>query len=217
VPDVIGWAHEGEALPPRSVMITFDDGYADLAEFAFPVLRDAGFSATVFVVTGLLGGTSAWDEPVGGGAHRLLDAAAIAIWSKQGIEFGAHTRSHANLARLPAPRVEEEVVGSRADLEAVVGGPVYAFAYPWGAADERARAVVTSQFPIAFDRVGGMNFDGANPHRLRRSMVLPSDVALDISLRVRLGFSPRQHARARIAGARRRLLRDSAATGGHAW
>ncbi len=84
-------------------MLTFDDAYADLAEAAFPVLERAGFRATVFVPTAHLGGSNAWEEPEAQG-HRLLEPASVRTGACAGIEFGAHTRSHADLAALDRAR-----------------------------------------------------------------------------------------------------------------
>jgi peptidoglycan/xylan/chitin deacetylase (PgdA/CDA1 family) len=207
IDEVVGWATQGRPLPERRVLITFDDGYADLAEFAFPALRDAGLSAVVFIVTGRLGGTSNWDERIGGGGHRLLEAEAIAAWSRRGIEFGAHTRTHPHLTAVSASQLEREVAGSRGDLEAVVGEPVRSFAYPWGEMDAHVRAAVSAHFAIAFDCIGRINARGADPHRLERVMVLPTDGDLDIAMRVSLGFSPRQRAKARVARAVGRVRR----------
>lgn len=56
------WRREGKGLPHKPVLLTFDDGYEDLVEHAFPVLRRYGFGAAVYIVTGQLGGTNAWDQ-----------------------------------------------------------------------------------------------------------------------------------------------------------
>ena len=118
---VIGWARRGEPLPPRSVLITFDDGYADLAEHAFPLLRAAGYSAVVFLVTRMLDGYGAWDEPLGKGGHRVIDEQAVKLWSERGIEFGAHTRTHPALSSLAADELgRPRSRAGRDDLEALI-------------------------------------------------------------------------------------------------
>lgn len=60
IDQVTAWAVEGRELPDRSVLITFDDGYAELADTAFPILRAAGYFATVFIVTGAIGDSNSW-------------------------------------------------------------------------------------------------------------------------------------------------------------
>ena len=95
--DWLRWRFDGKGLPEKPVLLTFDDGYTDLVQFAFPVLEEHGFKAAVYVVTERMGGTNTWDEVRGGGCHRLLTADQIQFWVKRGIEFGAHSRTHADL------------------------------------------------------------------------------------------------------------------------
>lgn len=202
--EAVAWAVESRRLPPKSVLITFDDGYADLAEHAFPALLAAGFSATVFIVTGLLGKSSSWDAPLDG--YRVLDAEAIKSWSARGIEFAAHTRTHPDLTRLAPAQVADEAVGSRDDLERLIDRPVRAFSYPFGELDEQTRRVVAAAFSVAFTAFEGPNPEGADPYLLARTMVQRFDTPLDVALRVRFGYSAKERARGVIARGRRRLL-----------
>lgn len=192
-------------------MITFDDGYADLAEHAFPPLLAAGFSAVVFVVTGLIGASNVWDTPLGG--HALLDVGSIKTWDKRGIEFAAHTRTHRDLAKLSSEQAQDEAAASRDDLERLLEHPVRAFAYPYGKPDERTRRIVAGLFPIAFTAFEGRNPDGADRSRLARTMVQRFDTPLDTALRVRLGYSPKEHARRVLGRTRRHLIGGGASTG----
>jgi peptidoglycan/xylan/chitin deacetylase (PgdA/CDA1 family) len=111
--DWLRWLREGTDLPEKAVLITFDDGYADLAEHALPVLRRHGFGAVVFIVTGQVGGTNVWDEAIGSAMHRLMTADQIRYWAAQGIEFGAHSRTHADLTTLTSDKLSDEIVGSK--------------------------------------------------------------------------------------------------------
>ncbi|MGA9427849.1 MAG: glycosyltransferase, partial [Terracidiphilus sp.] len=65
--DWLRWLRDGTGLPRKPIMITFDDGYADIAQYALPILRRYGFGATVFIVTARTGGTNTWDEARGCG------------------------------------------------------------------------------------------------------------------------------------------------------
>src|ERR1700730_6891640 len=88
----LAWLLDRTGLPEKAVLITFDDGYADLTEYALPVLQHYGFGAGVFIVTGQVGGTNAWDE--GSAPHQLMTGDQIRYWATQGIEFCAHSRTH---------------------------------------------------------------------------------------------------------------------------
>ena len=114
----------------RLVGITFDDGYADLVTHAFPVLARHGFTATVFLVAGKLGGTNEWDEL--GPRKPLMSADQVRTAARMGIEIGSHAVSHVRLSELDADVVRREVIESRERLEAVVEAPVRGFCYPYG-------------------------------------------------------------------------------------
>src|SRR5262245_51571997 len=72
----------------RLVGLTFDDGYADFAEYVLPVLAHHGFAATVFVVAGRLGGHNAWDRD--GPRKALLTADQVRRVADAGMEIGSH-------------------------------------------------------------------------------------------------------------------------------
>jgi peptidoglycan/xylan/chitin deacetylase (PgdA/CDA1 family) len=204
--EVRRWATERRTPPGRSVLITFDDAYADLTRAAFPVLLAAGFSGVVFVPTGYIGQTNRWDAELGG-AHQLMTSGQIRHWSERGIEFGAHTRSHPDVTRLPSDEVRLEMVGSKADLEAIVDGSVTSFAYPYGSHDDATTRIAASIFELAFTTDPGRNGDGTDRHRIQRSMISHRDTAPDVELRAWLGFSPQERARAWLYNMRKRRLR----------
>jgi peptidoglycan/xylan/chitin deacetylase (PgdA/CDA1 family) len=114
----------------RRVGITFDDGYADFATHALPVLARHGFTATVFLVAGKLGGRNDWDEP--GPTKRLMTAEQVRTVARMGMEIGSHAVSHVRLSEAETHVVGREVIESRERLEAVVAAPVRGFCYPYG-------------------------------------------------------------------------------------
>lgn len=199
--DWLRWISEGKGLPDKPVLFTFDDGYADLVEYALPVLRRYGFGAVVFVVTGQFGGTNTWDEVRGSGTLRLMSAEQICYWAENGIDFGAHSRTHADLTALTPEKLGEEVLGSKVDLENLLGCPVESFAYPFGFHNEGVVQCVRGAFDMAFDidpRNRGMNYLVTDPHLLQRTMVQPGDSVVDIAFRARWGHSPLQSLRAKL-------------------
>jgi len=203
------WRREGKGLPDKPVLFTFDDGYADLVEHALPILRRYGFGAAVYVVTGQLGGTNAWDEARGSGTLRLMTTEQIRYWATQGIEFGAHSRTHADLTALSAKDLEEEVVGSGKDLALLLGARVVSFAYPYGFHNQAVDDCVRRAFDLAFiadDNNEGMNHLLTDPHLLLRTMVQTNDSLLALECRARWGHNPFLNLRARI-GLRSRLKR----------
>jgi len=120
-----------EALDARSVVITFDDGFADFYTHAWPHLRRHSHSATVFVATGYVGRTSLWLARQGEAQRPMLTWSQIEELGQAGIECGSHGHEHPQLDAVPAARAWSELTQSREALEAVVG-PVASFAYPHG-------------------------------------------------------------------------------------
>ncbi|WP_330175306.1 polysaccharide deacetylase family protein [Streptomyces sp. NBC_01498] len=122
------------------VGLTFDDGYADFLTGAVPVLRRHGFTATVYVLPGRLGGSNEWDSP--GPRKPLLTEDGIREAAAAGMEIGSHGLRHSDLTQADDTLLREETRGSREALRALTGVEVTGFCYPYGSVDERAVAAV---------------------------------------------------------------------------
>jgi peptidoglycan/xylan/chitin deacetylase (PgdA/CDA1 family) len=122
---------------PRLVGLTFDDGYADFASCALPVLQRHGFSATAFVVAGRLGGENSWAGEAG---KALLTADQVRLMAEAGVEIGSHGWRHQSLPSVTDADLAEEVVRSRGALQQASGQEVPGFCYPFGHHDGRVLA-----------------------------------------------------------------------------
>jgi peptidoglycan/xylan/chitin deacetylase (PgdA/CDA1 family)/glycosyltransferase involved in cell wall biosynthesis len=203
--DWLRWLQSGTGLPDKPILLTFDDAYTDTAQYALPILRKYGFGAAVFVVTARLGGTNTWDEAQGCGRLDLMSAEQIRHWATQGIEFGAHSRTHPDLTKLSAAERESEIAGSKQDLAELLGGPVVSFAYPYGEQTEPVRNLVREKFDLAFGTEEGMNHLRSDRYLMKRAFIGPDDSLTEFGLSVRLGGLQRwRDLRARF-GVRSRL------------
>lgn len=136
--------------PDKSVVLTFDDGYANVHEHALPVLVRHGFGATVFLVAGHVGGANDWALPPRGlGRRPMLPWSQIEQLAENGIEIGAHTLSHPDLSKLGPRALEREIVGSAEAIGAHLGEPAQTFAYPYGSVCDEAVAIVGRRFRAA--------------------------------------------------------------------
>jgi peptidoglycan/xylan/chitin deacetylase (PgdA/CDA1 family) len=134
----------------RIAMITFDDGYADNYVHAFPILRQYGFVATIFLVSSSVGQDHLywWDEPHVTDARMRPHYRPLSWWqidemARSGIEFGSHTRSHPpRLTALSARQQWREIKTSREALQERLGMPVTSFCYPRGDVNEQTMAMV---------------------------------------------------------------------------
>jgi peptidoglycan/xylan/chitin deacetylase (PgdA/CDA1 family) len=107
-------------LPPRPVVLTFDDGYADFYTTAVPEMRRYGFTATDYVVPNLVGRGS------------FMTWSQVTAADRLGFTIGAHTMNHVALARVPRSQARAEMSQSKQALEQMLGHPVIEFAYPYG-------------------------------------------------------------------------------------
>jgi peptidoglycan/xylan/chitin deacetylase (PgdA/CDA1 family) len=131
-------AWQAGTLPPKSVAITFDDGYADNLFAALPVLQRYNARATIYVVVD----RHDRDWSTYKKAHhnsgelaqepKLTDAQVQQLVESGLIEIGSHTLTHANLSRLDDQMREHELSESRRVLKQLTGQPVESFAYPFG-------------------------------------------------------------------------------------
>ena len=146
--EFISW-HDGRIGKDDGVLITFDDAFEDFAEVAAPVLKHHDFSALVFVPTRRLGSPEGWiganDPP-----RPLMDWATVKALADDGIEFGGHSRTHANLTKLSAADREDEIAGCAADLSAQTGKPVEGFAAPYGRVSPEVVETIGRHYRMAF-------------------------------------------------------------------
>src|SRR5690349_7264774 len=87
----LGSVSNRSPLSARRFLLTFDDGYASLADSAYPLLADLGFTATTFLVTDFVGKTNTWDVRYTWNRLPHLDWAAIERWRARGFDFASHT------------------------------------------------------------------------------------------------------------------------------
>jgi peptidoglycan/xylan/chitin deacetylase (PgdA/CDA1 family)/2-polyprenyl-3-methyl-5-hydroxy-6-metoxy-1,4-benzoquinol methylase len=139
VADELGWfLRRQHPFVGRPVVITFDDGYQDFADAAWPMLRRHDMRAEIFVVTDLVGGHAEWDRRFGEPAP-LMGAKTIAALAGQGARFGSHLASHRGADGLSTRELAEELLRSQRCLLRWTGLPPCALAAPFGLTDERLR------------------------------------------------------------------------------
>lgn len=124
-------AVENGSSASRFVVLTFDDGYRDFCDNAFPILEKYGFKATVFLATGLMGIKRS--ALVG---KEIMDWSDARKLQKQGIVFGSHTVNHPILKKLILKDVENEVRISKEEIESRLGKVVDSFSYPYAFPEE---------------------------------------------------------------------------------
>jgi len=170
--DVLRHFTSGRPFEGRPVMITFDDGYRDFHNVAWPILRAHDFTAEVFIVTDLVGGCADWDAEFGPPAP-LMDWRQLQELAAAGVRFGSHMASHAHIADLSSREIVLEAARSRAALERALGVPCRSIAEPFGERDERfLRIVRQCGYRTSFSTDPGHAVLGMDPLRLPRVEVI---------------------------------------------
>jgi peptidoglycan/xylan/chitin deacetylase (PgdA/CDA1 family) len=174
----------GVPLPPRAVLITFDDGYRDNLEHALPVLRRYGYPAVVFVPIGYVGEHRPLPHEEStarnGPTNPTVDWDEIAALEQGGIRVESHGISHRPLADLEVDEATREITISKLRLEERLGRPVRAFSYVKGSEAHykpvHLSLVRQAGYDVAFSAVSGANGPDADPLQLRRYNVEPYPV-----------------------------------------
>ncbi|MFI6205479.1 polysaccharide deacetylase family protein [Streptomyces sp. NPDC051041] len=164
-------------LPPRPVLLTFDDGFADLPGPTAEALAGRGLTATAYLTTGAL---------VPGGPCLLPPAPMMSLdhaaeLERHGVEIGSHTVTHAQLDTLPAKDVAYELRTSRAVLEDVLGHPVRHLAYPHGYNSPKVRALAArAGYETATAVRHALSSDRDERYRIARLIVRRSHTVADV-------------------------------------
>ena len=127
----------GDPIPPKAVVITFDDGYADNYTNAYEILKKYGYPAIIFLPSDLVGldGHLSWEQ-----VHEM---------TQHNITFGSHTLSHAYLPDLTESQQGKEIFESKKVIEQRLGGPVNYFAYPIGGFSSQIKQMVKNAGYVA--------------------------------------------------------------------
>ena len=134
--DLYAFWDKGTPLPPKPVLITFDDGYLNNYTEAFPIMRDFGFRATLYVVVGTIAGDNRWHDPASETRIPMITWPQLRELQKAGWEIGSHTMNHPRLHKIDLQQVAVEVEQSRAAIASELGQTPDSFAYPYGAGEE---------------------------------------------------------------------------------
>lgn len=124
--------------PPKSVVLSFDDGYEDNYTHAFPILKKYGLTASVYLVTDFVGKKNSWDS----GNLFLLKEGQIREMAMAGMVFGSHTASHMDMTAEKSGKIREDLLKSKKKLEELTSRFDIPFCYPYSRVNDEARNLV---------------------------------------------------------------------------
>lgn len=180
----------GPPLPARAVVLTFDDGYRNNIENAFPILNEFGFSATLYIVVNAVGRDNFWHDPATETRLPMLSWDDVLALAKAGWDIGSHTLNHPRLTRLPLSEVEKELVDSRRILGEKIGVAPVSFAHPYGDGADNGdirRLIQKAGYQTACSVHRGLADVAAAPFCLKRIFVRGDDTRWDFHLNLTRG------------------------------
>jgi peptidoglycan/xylan/chitin deacetylase (PgdA/CDA1 family) len=172
---LLSWIQTGlPVLPPKPLVLTFDDNYITIYTVAFPALQSHGFTGVNFAHTDYVGVPPGGPPPTG---NDHADWTEINEMESAGVIFTeSHTRTHRDLTTLTTAVVSDELVNSKAAIEAHIPGKTCRhFAYPYGAFNASViSAVQAAGYLTAVSTVGGPVTRSTDLMTINRNGVTPS-------------------------------------------
>lgn len=197
-------------LPRKPVIISFDDGYSDTHELAYPILREYGMTATVFVVAAPTSPFNYWDRCDSYAPAPLMSQAQILELHQAGIEIGSHSLTHARLTDVSREQAWDEVTRSRMLLEILLNSPVRTFCYPYGLVNRDIRELVRQAgYSLGVGVYSGPARFGHDPFNIRRIHPSGSNFSLVFRTQLTVTYERFSWARFRLRG----LIRGDQYTG----
>ncbi|MBZ5513966.1 MAG: polysaccharide deacetylase family protein [Acidobacteriia bacterium] len=168
--DLCGWLDGRVTLPPKPVVLTFDDGYEGFLPIVAPVLERYNLTATIFLIAGKVGREIQWN---GQPPLRIMSADEAAKLARMGFDIQSHGLTHLDSRQIDAATLRSELLESKRLIEQVTGKPVRFFAYPHGRWSREVRdAVEQAGFAAACTSRRGRNGFNQDRHLLNRSFIL---------------------------------------------
>jgi peptidoglycan/xylan/chitin deacetylase (PgdA/CDA1 family) len=182
--DLSGYYNNKTPLPEKPVILTFDDGYKNNYDFAFPLAKKYKIKFVVFCM-GKKAERNFWDSEDKEFFSELLSPEEIKEMSDYGIEIGSHTINHKKLSSLTKNEITCELEDSKKYLESITGKPVISLAYPYGDVDEKVKIIAGQtgyEFGIA-TTTGPLNFF-KDRFEIRRIPVFPDTDLIGFSKKI---------------------------------
>ncbi|MBN2401002.1 MAG: polysaccharide deacetylase family protein [Spirochaetes bacterium] len=167
IPDVLAPAKRniiGKNKKP--VLITFDDGYKSVYDYAYPIMKKYGYKGILFLIS---------DKIENDRSRMYMNKIHISELIKEGWEIGSHTITHPKLNSISMEDITNEIADSKTALEKIFGIQIVSFAYPYGIFNKKVLNLVKDNYKYAYSTIQGNNYEFNDLHLIERYLVLKTD------------------------------------------
>jgi len=182
--DVVSYVSGEKTLPPRSVCLTFDDGYSNNYGAVFAILKKYDVPVTIFLSTKYVAPDDSQEIDLGIG-ERFLSWGEIEEMARSGVCFGSHGHNHCDLTSLSGDKSLQEILLSKELIKKNLSRRIRYFSYPYGRYDGKTQGLVERVgFEAAFTTIPGTIRPGDDPYALKRTLIAPSDSLFDFKKKI---------------------------------
>lgn len=186
-------------LPKKPVILTFDDGYLDTYEQAFPVIQEYGMRAVVFALGNRGLDYNYWDHGTEYPGARLMNNRQLLEMNEGGIEIGSHSMDHVKLTKINPSEARRQIIYSKNQLEDLLGHSVQSFSYPYGLVNMNIREfVIKAGYRFGCSVYTGPPLFGGDLYDIRRLTVRNDVNAMGLASRLLLPFEYYEWSRWRL-------------------
>jgi peptidoglycan/xylan/chitin deacetylase (PgdA/CDA1 family) len=195
-------------LPKKPVILTFDDGYEVVYKIAFPIIKEMGWNAVVFVLGDQSIRTAVWDNKFDPLNNTLLSPDQIIEMHEAGFEIGSHSMTHQFLPTESYPKASYEIERSKQKLELLIASDVLSFCYPYGAVNAQLKQLVEDTgYSIGCGVYTGYPKFGKDNYDIRRLTINNNTNAVSFSLKLLTPFEYYEYLGSKILHGNRRNQR----------
>lgn len=169
-----------DSMPSKPICLTFDDGFQDFSDNAFPLLQEFGLSGTVYLVAQKLGLHNDWDVLIGDSPAPLMNVQTIRELIQKGVEFGSHTLDHCHLDQIERETQRKQLNESKSILERELEISINSICYPYGGFNsETIEEAVAAGYKYGLSTQKGLN-DSSTPKFELNRIAIRHDTSLPI-------------------------------------
>jgi len=173
----------------KKIILTFDDAYQSIYQFAFPILKKYKFTASLFVISNFVGSDNCWDINIGWRKFKHLDWKEINLLVQAGWELGSHSSTHPDLRKCSEERLRQELARSKHEIQKETGQEPVIFSYPFGRYNAR---IIQSVKEAGYHGACTMHYHQAgsvfDPYQIPRRGVYLWDSLADFKAKLTDGF-----------------------------